>query len=181
MRDLQYYSMECINDMINIGIDVPEIKSFTINTRAKKRFGQCKKIDDEFYININVNLLDEDCPLLSLKETIYHEIIHTLPKCFNHGQWFHYYANMINKKYGTNISTTSSFKEKYGKEFYAKVANTTTLNRPYKSYAVWCQNCNRIVASGKYQRMPKWFARPNKYKCTRCGCKNIVRDYIEEV
>ena len=180
MRDLQYYAMECINDMINIGIDVPEIQSFTVNTRAKKRFGQCKRIDGEFYININVNLLNEECPLLSLKETLYHEIIHTLPKCFNHGQWFHYYAEMVNNAYGTHVDTTNTFKEKYGEEFYAKVASTTTLNRPYREYAVYCPNCDRIVASGKYRRSPKWFAHAERFKCKRCGC-GVMRDYgVEE-
>ena len=88
MRDLQKYAKECIIDMNKLGIVVPYIKEFKINTRAKQRFGQCRKEPDGFSININVNLLNEEVPLSSLKETLYHEIIHTLPNCFNHGYNF---------------------------------------------------------------------------------------------
>ena len=175
MKNLQKYANECVKDIKALGIDVPNIEKFVINKRAKKRFGQCvyNSKKKSYSININIDLLDDECPEKALKETLYHEIIHTLPNCMNHGKEFQKYARMVNKKYNVNVKRCSSYKEKYGAEYGKKVADRVETKRNYKYYEIICPSCNRVVASGKYQRAPKWYAHPDFYKCVRCGCKNL--------
>lgn len=177
MRDLQRYADECLRDLRAIGINPPHIESFTVNTRAKSRFGQCRYENGKYSININSDLLDEDCPVMSLRETIFHEIIHTLPKCMNHGAEFQKYAEKINSVYKTNITRASSTKEKYGEVYAKKVAERIKAEgkkrkkSPKKMYELYCPNCDRLVASGVYARQPKWYVNPNRYSCANCRCK----------
>lgn len=170
MRDLQRYANECLNDMKALGIEVPHIESFTVNTRAKSRFGQCCRRDGKWKININSDLLDEECPVMSLRETIFHEIIHTLPKCFNHGDEFKKYADIVNKAYKTNITRCSTTKEKYGNIYGAKVAaaNAVKKEKHTMCYQVYCPNCDKVVAQGDFQRAPKWYAHVERFHCRKC-------------
>ena len=48
MKDLQMIATECIRDLNAIGI-YPHCKAkdFSVNTRAKKRWGQCRKKGDK--------------------------------------------------------------------------------------------------------------------------------------
>ena len=39
MRDLTAYAIECMTELDNIGIEYGNIIEFTVNTRAKKRWG----------------------------------------------------------------------------------------------------------------------------------------------
>lgn len=40
-----------------------------------------------------------------IKDTLYHEIIHCIPGCFNHGKSFKIAALRVNAAYGTNVET----------------------------------------------------------------------------
>lgn len=175
MRDLQYYAKECINDMKALGIAVPYIKEFKVNTRAKSRYGQCQKIDGTYSIDINVDLLDEECPLGALKETLYHEIIHTLPKCFNHGYEFKRYAGIVNKAYGVNVTRCSTQEEKYGVTYAKKVEAKSIANKISRRYQLYCPNCETIVAERIGQRAPKWYAHANRYSCKHCRCSSLEK------
>lgn len=171
MRDLQRYANECIKDMEAIGIKVPAIKNFTVNKRAKHRYGQCRyDIKSKTYsININSDLLDEECNVMALRETIFHEIIHTLPKCMNHGSEFKKYAEKVNKAYKVNITRCSTMEEKYG-EIYAKKLKERNMAAEHTSlYELYCNHCKKIRASGAYKRIPKWYKNPERYHCSVCG------------
>lgn len=175
MRDLQKYANECINDMKVLGIKVPYIKEFKVNKRAKSRYGQCQRINGGYSINICVDLLDEECPLGALKETLYHEIIHTLPRCFNHGEEFKRYAGMVNKAYGVNVSRCSTKEEKYGIVYAKKLEEKAVANAVVRRYQLYCPSCNEIVADRIGQRSPKWFAHANRYSCRHCGCHTLEK------
>ena len=174
MRDLQIYANECINDMKNLGINVPVIDKFVVNKRAKSRFGRCiydyKK--KTYTIEICNDLLNEECNVLALKETIFHELIHTLPNCMNHGKEFKKYAGIINKKYHTNIKRACTNEEKYGVAYAKKVAERNNKNKkPKIKYELFCNNCGKIRASRETSRMPKWYAHTERYKCSVCNGK----------
>ena len=171
MRDLQRVAMECVNDMRYLGIDVPHGITFIVNKRAKSRFGQCSYngFTKLYTIDINVDLLDERCPMLSLKETLYHEIIHTLPNCMNHGSEFKHYAYLVNTEYGTNVTRCSSSNEKYGIEYAKELKKRDEKKK--KKYGVYCENCGKVRASGMYQRMPKWYAHTENFSCSVCHGK----------
>ena len=169
MRDLQRYANECINDMKALGIDVPHIEKFTVNKRAKSRFGQCSynRATKQYSIEICSDLLDEECNVLALRETIFHELIHTLPNCMNHGNEFKRYADMINKRYYVNIKRTSTNEEKYGVIYAKKIAERTEKKKV--KYELFCEHCGKVRASGMYQRMPKWYAHTERFSCSVCG------------
>ena len=52
MRDLEKYALECMEMLDNLGITYGNIKEFTVNTRALRRWGQCCKRPNGYYINI---------------------------------------------------------------------------------------------------------------------------------
>ena len=168
MRNLHVYANECVEEVKALGIKVPPV-SFTVNTRAKSRFGQCKYVGNGVYaININCDLLNEECDVQSLRETLFHEIIHTLPKCMNHGENFKHYASIINKAYNVNITRCSSYEEKYGKEYAEKLKQKYQKDKKKIKYEVFCPHCGKVRGSGYFQRMPKWYAHVEKYHCSVC-------------
>lgn len=139
VRDLLKESENCLKELDKLNIPYGKIKNFTVNTRAKKRWGQCTKTEDGvFIIEISIRLLDESTPLISLKETLYHEILHTCNGCMNHGSLWKMYAEIVNDAYGCSIKRTSSVAEKHiqdavsGRKIYTKKA-VNELISSYKS------------------------------------------------
>lgn len=59
MRNLDEYAIQCMEELDAIGIEYGNIVEVKVNTRAKKRWGQCKAIPGGYSINISVVLLDE--------------------------------------------------------------------------------------------------------------------------
>lgn len=88
MRNLEAYGRQCIENLNAIGIYPHEIDSFIVNTRAKRRWGQTQKRNSRYSININVLLLNENCPENSLYETLYHELLHCVDGCMNQCRYY---------------------------------------------------------------------------------------------
>ena len=112
MRDLQSYVINCMEKLDHIGIEYGNVIDVEINTRAKNRWGQCKRIPGGYTINVNAALLDENiCPDdLGLKNTILHELLHSCNGCFNHGDKWKILAQKVYDEYGINIKRTSTSK-----------------------------------------------------------------------
>jgi len=102
MHDFNNAIKECLEEVKETGVEVGKISKFLINTRAK-RWGICKRENGEFEIEISDALLDDSTPIISLKSTIIHEILHTCQGCQNHGSKWKSLANKMNSKYGYNI------------------------------------------------------------------------------
>jgi predicted SprT family Zn-dependent metalloprotease len=140
----------------NIPLDINKIQRVVINTRAKKRWGQCKKLPNgKFEININTDLVEqsEDGTL----NTVIHELLHTIDGCLNHGEQWKRYANKINRIYGMNIKRTSNAEDKGVERTVTKV--------DYK-YILQCQGCNQIF---RRSRQTQFVTNPQIYKCGGCG------------
>lgn len=165
MRDLNKYAKECFDNLNAIDIYPNIVKEFSINTRAKHRWGQAKKNVNGYSININAVLLNEDVPELSLYETLYHELLHCVDGCMNHGDKWNRLAQVVNDCYNVNITRTSSASEKLGDY---KQEYDDELNRKEKCYKVICTSCkHEIMRYGN--RSPKWYAHPEFYRCKLCG------------
>ena len=168
MRDLRTAFNNCITMMDEIGIDYGNITEVAVNTRAKKRWGQCKcnyigfyggKPQYDFTINISSVLLDERVPIESLQNTIIHEILHTCPGCQNHGAEWKRRAAKVKHNLGYDIKRCSGFSEmgitdEMQKEY-----------RPYK-YMVQCKKCGRVVGRQKMCHMIK---HPESWRCGVCS------------
>lgn len=161
MRDLQKEFNYCLDLVNGLGIQVGNIENVTINTRAKKRWGQCRynRKFNTYSININVVLLNEDVKLERLHDTIIHEILHTVDGCLNHGYKWQKLANMVNDCYSCyHIQTTTCSNEKGVDKSLMQVQHSNT-------YKVVCCGCGY---EWTYYRKTKGFDR--EYIGFRCGC-----------
>ncbi len=61
MKDFERLKKECMKEVTEIGIEIGKIKEWTINTRARSRWGQCTKNKDGSYsIQVSDRLLSDD-------------------------------------------------------------------------------------------------------------------------
>lgn len=169
MRNLGEYAKQCMLEIDNIGVKYGNIVEFKVNTRAKKRWGQCKTTPFGYIIEINPVLLDERNVEQGLKETIIHELLHTCSGCYNHGKTWNRLAEKVNKAYGYNIKRCSSIEEKG----VQKETLPVETERKVK-YIVTCDKCSNVCA--RRERESKVIKHPEHYRCSRCGGKlNVIK------
>lgn len=169
MRDIYQYAQECINMLEDIGIRLGNIqpKDFSINTRAKNRFGECRTFSRNGHvvrhtININADLLDERNEDDQLINTILHELLHTVEGCQNHGAAWQYEAEKVRRAYGINISRTGDPRElNYWRGNMERVVN----------YKCCCEKCGYTYSRQRYSDI---ISHPENYMCGVCG-GNIKR------
>ena len=162
MKNLYNYAMGCIKELNAIGIYPNPISSFEVNTRAKKRWGQCKLSNGKYSINISSVLLEDSTPAKSLKQTLFHELLHACDGCMNHGALWEKYADKVNKAYGYHISRLTS-----AAEMGVKLSNDADYH-----YIITCQKCN---TTWRYMRNCKVVqcCKNNTARCS-CGGKNFL-------
>ena len=172
--NLKALATECINDLEGIGIKVNNVKvsDFSINKRAKSRYGQTRYYWDGTYkngkkhykatINISEFLLDSRNDINSVKETIYHEILHTLDECIgdHHGANWKRRANQVNKALGVKITTASSYESKLNESVIGDLARQE--NKRKKTYVCECAKCGTVIKKMAV-RAPKWYVATEKY------------------
>lgn len=157
----------CLNECRRLGIPFGKIRKFEVNTRAKSRWGQTKynRASQIFEININASLIDGKHDE-GLRNTLYHEILHTVPGCFNHGATWNRYGNLIQRELGYKINRAETAEEKgfASGEYEAQVRKA-----PVK-YTFRCSACGQIVTR---QRESNFTRNTGSYRCGRCGGKFI--------
>lgn len=176
---------ECVAELNNIGINILNEKQYgkidiSISKRNNKRYGCCKQEEPDnnykviyrvgrrkkvryekfgkHHIEISpwvMNLEDN-----IIKNTIIHELIHCIPYCNNHGEEFKKYANLINNRYGYNVSRVGNKKEDFEK---SNIEYDEPQNYNYK---IICKGCNQDFYR---QRLNRNFLR--YYRCAKCGSK----------
>lgn len=147
-------TVECMRELDALNIPYGNVREVSINTRAKRRWGQCKKVGSVYHINISDRLLENKD---GLKNTIIHELLHTCPNCMNHGQPWKSVADKVNKKYGYNIKRCSDADEK----------GVKPLDETYEyKYVFKCKDCGQMV---RQMRASKFTRNPQSYKCGCCG------------
>lgn len=136
MRNLNDYAKRCMTELDDIGIEYGNIIEFKVNTRAKKRWGQCKAVPGGYSINISAILLDERNDEQGLKNTIIHELLHSCKGCMNHGENWKRLATKVNRAYGYNIKRCSSADEKGVQEETRPIKTAREIK-----YIVKCNGC----------------------------------------
>ena len=164
MKNVNDLYTVCMEEVKAAGIVPGNIVSVTINTRAKKRWGQCKRLPNGTYtINISNSLMADSVSINAAKNTMAHEILHTVKGCMNHGPEWQSVADKMNQAYPDtyNIKRTTSAEEK-GLESIGRVRH-----EEYKCMLV-CQKCG-----GKhyYKRESKAVRNYQNYHCGGCGGK----------
>ena len=157
MKDLMKLARECMQELDAIGIRYGSPISWSINTRAKKRWGYCKKTVDGFYIEISERLLRDNIPDYGAKNTIIHELLHTCQGAGNHQAEWQRLARMVNNHYDYNIQRKSNYEDK------GVPVEAVQENIKYRFVCLDCgQRVHRMRASA--------FTRNYKnYRCGICG------------
>ena len=113
-------------------------------------------------INISAFILSDDTKEDAVMETIIHEILHTCKGCMNHGREWKRLANIVYKKTGYKITTTSP-REKFG---------LSEEDEDVAKYVFVCEKCGQVI---RRNRMSKFVRHPEWYRCGKCG-GNIKRE-----
>lgn len=153
----KYYQFLC-----DCGLDLPERNrlEIAVNTRAHSFYGVTRRVKGRpgcFKIEINKDLLDDRNPNTPLVETIIHELLHTIPGCFNHGEKWQGIVDTINQHTGLHISRTSTIEDK----------GLVVFSRPDRAplYRVTCPACGRSI---EYRRAAKVILHPERFVCGYC-------------
>lgn len=190
MYDLKKIAKECIAELNAIGI-YPNIteNEFTVNTRAKTRFGQCKYCNVQYRYNpitlkrepisatmsidISSFLLDDRNDINSVRTTIMHELIHACNECVgvHHGGKWLEYANLVGDCYNMDITRCSNFSERLNADVNKERIEKNKSKQ--KHYRLKCPCCNRIITDVYRQREPKWIKHTKDYYCKRCGKSSL--------
>lgn len=174
MKDLnamfeKYYQFLC-----DCGLKMPERDQLEIavNTRAHSFYGITRRIKGQpgcFKIEINKDLLDDRNPNAPLVETIIHELLHTVPGCFNHGEKWQGIVDIINQHTGLHISRTSTIEDK----------GLVVFNPPNRAplYLVTCPTCGCSI---EYRRAAKVVLHPENFVCGHCYKSGLVVERLRE-
>jgi predicted SprT family Zn-dependent metalloprotease len=159
MKDLILISNICKKHLEDLGIKYGNVRNWSVNTRAKSRLGQCKKVGiDTFDINISERLLEDNLDIQIALNTIMHEMLHTIPGCFNHGKKWKTYASYINQKLPQYNITRVAVNDSVGVH--------TEHEKPVFNYVLRCSGCGQEI---KRQRKSKVITNYKKYRCGKCG------------
>ena len=180
MKDLQRLFEECMKELAGIGIGAEPILSVTVNTRAKKRWGQAKKVPGGWEINISSQLLQDDLPDTPAKTVLIHEILHCRWNGTNHYGYWRALADKVNRELGYRIRTTDTretlglppLSEEEKADAAAKVKKRTGEdvmignNGQIVRYVVECAGCGARIERSRMSKVVKY---PGRYRCARCG------------
>lgn len=156
MKDLLLLANECMEELDAIDIEYGKVVEWKVNSRAKSRWGRCRRVGKEYYIEITNELLKDNVPNKATRETIFHELLHTVDGCMNHGYKWQKLADLVNDCYMMNIKRTTSSEEK----------GVQLKTDEYYKYQFKCSNCGYIV---KKSRQGKFTRRYTEYGCGHCG------------
>lgn len=164
MTELEKILDECSVEMRAAGIPIAKVRDISYSERMKTSYGICKKRitrsmgrevgSPSFRIVISARLKGleaGDGPRKVLKSAVMHELIHTCPDGWEHGNRFLYYAAIMNSR-GYTIQVKGNLENVDG------VA-------PAKIYRVRCTECGCEFARMTNSKLIK---HPEMYRC-RCG------------
>lgn len=156
-----------INQYLAIGIPLhpDQINPKISYTNSLTVLGKCKKQDGRYTIYLSRHALKDQ---EQIRNTLAHELIHTLYGCMNHGKKFHYYAAIIQKKLGIHIDSRASKSE-------AENSGIKEAYRENARYKIVCNDCGAIIYR---QKRSSLIVNPSRYRCGKCGGKLIVYSRI---
>ena len=100
---------QAIKRFKQLGYKVGKVVNLDVSYRYSRAWAKCNwnspRYDKSFTITVSDRLFKANKE--SVRDIIHHEVIHTIPGCFNHGPMFKNAAGHCNKKFGTNISVTA--------------------------------------------------------------------------
>ena len=165
LKELERVAMECKKDIEALGIELGTVVRYTINTRAKSRWGQCKGVSSNgirrgWEISISSVLMDDAVDIMALKNTVAHELLHTVEGTRGHTGLWKIYAERMNKAYGYNIKRCTSPEEK----------GLEDTDKKTPKYIIECGNCGHEYKYYRKCRMVNLCIDHPKYVRKHCSC-----------
>lgn len=173
MKNLNQFVNECRWDIESLGIKVGNVTKITVNTRSKRRWGQCKRTPNGFEINISERLLNDDLDDWALKNTVAHELLHTIEGGNSHKGAWKMAAEKMNSLLGYNIKRCTSADEK-------GVESVPTIYRSKApKYIIKCGNCGLEYKYYKDCKMINNFINRPSYVKKVCRCSKCKSHDLE--
>lgn len=162
-KELEHRCYDAIDDLLSIGIDLTTNHYiFRINGRLTRVCGRCTRKTNQpynFTIEFNPAYIDA-VEVDELYDTIIHELLHSAPNCFNHGEEWQRLAGIANKNLLTNVTRLYR-----GADY-----------QPWKYYVV-CDDCG-CKMDYRVRRTQSWINIANgnsaKYYCPKCHSYHLI-------
>ena len=154
MNNLEELLAQCKRECDALKIPYQKVEWIAYTARKQySRFGMCSQ--DRFrpgIFVIQVNKAMQDMPEFQVRNTVMHELLHTCPGCFNHGPEWKHYGDMVNAKYGYNVSRENDWEIPGTEEHY--------------KYRFRCTKCGQ---EAKRHRASDFTINYRDYRCHLCG------------
>ena len=163
MRDLNKIMNDCIAELNSIGMTYysKNITSITVNNRLSRALGRCIRSGGSFRIELAGKTAADNVDIYFIRNVVMHELVHTMPGCWNHGPLFQSYARRINAKLGYHVSTTET-------EANMQAAGVQPIvKKEVARFALVCGKCGKTIAYR--QRKCALTEHPGNYTHTECG------------
>ncbi len=102
---------EAVARFKKLGYKVGKVVNLDVSYRYSSAWAKCIRNSPHYVRNKSFTITVSDRLFKANKESvrdiIHHEVIHTIPGCFNHGSMFKNAAGHCNKKFGTHITVTA--------------------------------------------------------------------------
>ena len=144
---------EAIEEVKTAGIKTGNINPSIELTKATRQFGKCRRHGGSNNYTIYLSKYFINNPEEEIKNTLVHEVLHTVDGCMNHGAKWKGLANKINNYYNYKISRTSS---------YSMSEEAQQIKR---QYIVKCTGCNAEIYR---QKKSKLITDTHLYRCGKC-------------
>ena len=163
MVNLNNLLLTCMKELNSIGLTRYShlIASITVNNRLSRALGRCVRKNGVFSIELARKSVAEGVDVQFIKNIIMHELIHTMPNCWNHGPLFQNYARIINRGLGYHVSTTETI------ENMMAAGVKPLIKSEVAKYALVCGKCGKQVAYR--QRQCDLTTNPGNYVHSGCG------------
>lgn len=167
-KRLERFYEDACDILDSLDIEYGPVRSVTVNTRAKTRWGQCRhsKFEDIYDIEICSRLLAPDVSYTDVMDTVLHELLHCHKDRMCHtGEWKRC-AELVNLRYGYDIQRAASSAEK-------NIANDRLSTA---KYIVTCNGCGSVSGYLKKGKIVKILLKqPNgTCKCSICGSNSFT-------
>mgnify|MGYP003305075682 CR=1 FL=1 len=150
---------ECISDMIAAGIPVQKDKILNIglanisNTHALCCFKETEN-GIRFVIAIKKTMmyhLNNEVVMTNVKNSIYHELLHTCPDCKSHNENFMKWSEICDKKIGTRTRCYMEDPIYYNKTkfkgfiYVCPECGNTYISTDVFAEKIYCELCNNVM------------------------------------
>ena len=172
-ENLKRLMEECIKEIHEntsyIRFDTSKITRIYASDTIGRDLGRCYRIPVGFGYKFEIIIFRrENRTERGIKETIIHELIHTLPRCFNHRSEFKYNCEVIQRKLGYDAG-------KGGNDFTSEEYMLSNFR-----YFNYCPTCHQITSCGN-KKTKRFYTSGFRHTACHCEIKHATHEEMEEI